>query len=213
MSEYLRRAVSLHALGHSLPLTKTLHVMKTTQSHNTENNWYISPQEHVEGHKVCLTDVKIYIYTYIYIADVSDVFNSRAESNSSSGLLFGHQAKWAVPFVTYLWPVLIRERLAQLGGLQAFLKGCMDCLEPALVSFMVLQHYLSRLCTLRDVCPLLMLHTRAHQTYTPSGLYYENTILMGYGTAVALLWVLQTSKYDVLGLQGHHIDPEKTKAP
>lgn len=36
--------------------------MKTTRSHNTENNRYISPQEHVEGHKVCLTDVKIFIY-------------------------------------------------------------------------------------------------------------------------------------------------------
>lgn len=112
ISWYLRWAVSLHALGQSLPLTKTLHVMKTTQSHNTENNWCISPQEHVEGHKVCPTDGKMYIYT----EDISDVFNSRAGSNSSSALLIVHEAKWTVPFVTFLWPVLVREWLAQLGG-------------------------------------------------------------------------------------------------
>lgn len=35
--------------------------MKTTQSHDTENNQCVSPCERVEGYKVCLTDVKIHI--------------------------------------------------------------------------------------------------------------------------------------------------------
>lgn len=59
MLSYLRQVILVRAVGQSVSLTKTLHVMDTTQSHNTDNNWCISPHEHVEELQVCLTDVKI----------------------------------------------------------------------------------------------------------------------------------------------------------
>lgn len=92
ISQYLWGAVLLGALAQSVPLTK-------------QYMWWKQPK---------ITSQKITIFS---TEDRSGVFNSRTESNLSSGLLTVHPAKLAVPSIIKLWcahQYLPRECLAWL---------------------------------------------------------------------------------------------------
>lgn len=81
MSSYLRKAVLVRAVGQSVPLTKTLHVVNSIQSHDTDNNWCLSPREHVEGLKVCLTDVQIDELKIYHVCSIPELNQTQARDH------------------------------------------------------------------------------------------------------------------------------------
>lgn len=92
ISQYLWGVVSLGALAQSVPLTK-------------QYMWWKQPK---------IASQKITVFS---TEDRSGVFNSRTESNLSSGVLTVHPAKLAVPSIIKLWcahQYLPRECLAWL---------------------------------------------------------------------------------------------------